>query len=91
MQNDQLIGLSRQKVMERQFDVIANNLANINTTGFKSSRSLFQEFLTGDARDNTFRGGDAQVHFVADGGARGRSRGPATPSILRSTATRSLR
>jgi flagellar basal-body rod protein FlgF len=69
MQNDQLIGLSRQKVMERQFDVIANNLANINTTGFKSSRSLFQEFLTGDARDNTFRGGDAQVHFVADGGA----------------------
>ena len=26
-------------------DVVANNVANINTNGFKADRSLFEEFL----------------------------------------------
>ncbi len=35
-------GLSAQKL---NFEVIAHNLANINTVGFKRSRAAFQEVL----------------------------------------------
>ena len=35
MQNTLLIGLSRQVVLERQMDVVANNVANINTIGLQ--------------------------------------------------------
>ena len=45
MQNALLIGLSRQMTLERQMDVIANNVANANTNGFKADHSLFEEFL----------------------------------------------
>ncbi|MGC2180950.1 MAG: flagellar basal body protein, partial [Bradyrhizobium sp.] len=31
MENALLIGLSRQTTLERQLDVIANNIANVNT------------------------------------------------------------
>ena len=42
MENTLLIGLSRQATLERQLDVIANNVANVNTTGYKADRSLFR-------------------------------------------------
>ena len=45
MENTLLVGLSRQMTLERQMDVVANNVANINTNGFKADRSLFEEFL----------------------------------------------
>ena len=45
MENALLIGLSRQIALERQMDVVANNVANVNTNGFKADRSLFEEFL----------------------------------------------
>ena len=35
MQNALLVGLSRQVALGRELDVIANNIANLNTTGFK--------------------------------------------------------
>ena len=38
MQNALLIGLSRQMMLERQMDVIANNVANVNTNGFKADQ-----------------------------------------------------
>ena len=38
MENAQLISLSRQMALQRQMDVVANNLANINTTGFKGEQ-----------------------------------------------------
>ena len=40
MENAQLIGLSRQIALQRQMDVVANNMANLNTTGFKAERLL---------------------------------------------------
>ena len=43
MENTLLVGLSRQMTLERQMDVVANNVANINTNGFKADRSLFEE------------------------------------------------
>lgn len=68
MENALLIGLSRQMVIERQLDVVANNVANVNTTGFKSDQSLFEEFLTSGARENSFRGNDRKVSYVQDRG-----------------------
>ncbi len=50
MQNGLLIGLSRQVALERELAVIANNIANINTTGFKSDGALFEEYVSKTAR-----------------------------------------
>jgi flagellar basal-body rod protein FlgF/flagellar basal-body rod protein FlgG len=45
MQNAMLIGLSRQISLERELEVVANNIANINSTGYKADGSIFEEFL----------------------------------------------
>ena len=67
MENMHLIGLSRQMTLERQIDVVANNVANVNTNGFKADKSLFQEFLTSPARDGNFSAGrDRRVSYVQD-------------------------
>lgn len=44
MESPLLIALSRQDVLRRRIDVLANNLANMNTTGFKR-----QELVAEDA------------------------------------------
>ena len=66
MQNTLLIGLSRQVVLERQMDVVANNVANINTNGFKADRSLFEEYLRSPAHEDNFQRSDRRVAFVQD-------------------------
>ncbi len=68
MENALLIGLSRQMVLERRMDVVANNVANLNTTGFKADNSLFEEYLMPLARENRFPLTDRQVAFVNDNG-----------------------
>lgn len=45
MENSLLIGLSRQTALRNELNVVANNLANINTSGFKAQRLLFEEYL----------------------------------------------
>jgi flagellar basal-body rod protein FlgF len=66
MENAILVGLSRQTILERQIDMVANNIANLNTTGFKALKSVFQEYLAPSARDTAAVPADAQVHFVYD-------------------------
>ncbi|GAB1716674.1 MAG: flagellar basal body rod protein [Nitrobacter sp.] len=66
MENTLLIGLSRQMMLERQMDVIANNVANVNTNGFKADRSLFEEYLMPVAHEDNFVGGDRRLSFVQD-------------------------
>jgi flagellar basal-body rod protein FlgF len=66
VQNTLLIGLSRQATLERQLDVIANNVANVNTTGFKADRSVFQEFLMPTAHEDNFVGNDRRLSYVQD-------------------------
>ena len=68
MENMLLVGLSRQVALGRQMDVVANNIANLNTTGFKSDGPLFEEYIQSSARENTFSGKDSTVHFVNDRG-----------------------
>lgn len=66
MENASLVGLSRQIALQRELDVVANNIANLNTTGFKADNVVFQEHLMPKARANAFRGNDRAVSFVQD-------------------------
>jgi flagellar basal-body rod protein FlgF len=68
MENALLVGLSRQTILERQLDVVANNVANVNTTGYKADNSLFEEFLASGAHEDNFVGGDRRVSYVQDRG-----------------------
>lgn len=45
MDTTTLVTLSRQDAMARSMDVIANNLANLNTNSFKSETVLFEEYV----------------------------------------------
>ncbi len=45
MENSLTIALSRQSVLARQMDVIATNLANLETAGFKAENMIFMEHL----------------------------------------------
>jgi flagellar basal-body rod protein FlgF len=66
VENASLVGLSRQIALQREIDVVANNIANLNTTGFKADNVVFHEHLMPVARANQFRGNDRQVSFVQD-------------------------
>ena len=52
--------------LERQLDVVANNVANVNTAGYKADRSLFEEYLTSGAHEDNFVGRDRRVSYVQD-------------------------
>ena len=45
MQNALLVGLSRQVALGRQLDVIANNIANLDTTAYKTDGALFEAYV----------------------------------------------
>jgi flagellar basal-body rod protein FlgF len=68
MENALLVGLSRQTSLERQLDIIANNIANVNTAGYKADNSLFEEFLNTPAHEDNFVGVDRRVSYVQDRG-----------------------
>jgi flagellar basal-body rod protein FlgF len=77
MENALLVGLSRQMVLERQMDVVANNVANVNTNGFKADRSLFEEYLNSGAHEDNFIPSDRRVSYVQDRGTyKDMSQGP---------------
>jgi flagellar basal-body rod protein FlgF len=68
MENAFLIGLSRQVSLARELDVVANNVANIDTNGFKRRSTVFQEYLMPNARHEQFRGQDKRLSYVWDKG-----------------------
>ena len=68
MENTLLIGLSRQVTLERKLDVIANNLANLRTAGFKSEDPVFEEFLMPTASIDDMLGQDRNLSYVIDSG-----------------------
>lgn len=69
MQNSLLVGLSRQMSLSHQIDIIANNIANTDTTGFKADSSIFAEYLGSGASDGDFSGKDSRIRFVQDQGS----------------------
>lgn len=66
IENAQLISLSRQIALQRQMDVVANNMANINTSGFKAENILFEEYVMPVARDQDFPRLDQPLSYVQD-------------------------
>lgn len=66
MENAQLIALSRQLALQKQMDVVANNVANINTTGFKAELLLHEEFVMPVALDQDFPRADQELSFTQD-------------------------
>jgi flagellar basal-body rod protein FlgF len=68
MQNALLVGLSRQAALERQLNAISNNIANVNTIGYKADQTLFEEFLTSGAHEDNFLAPDRRVSYVQDRG-----------------------
>ena len=68
MDNALYVGLSRQIVLRREMDIVANNIANLDTNGFKVE-SLMQK--TEPTEPAMTLGGPRPVKFVAaDGVAR---------------------
>ncbi|NIJ41142.1 flagellar basal-body rod protein FlgF [Parvibaculum indicum] len=63
MENALLIGLSRQMAMQRNMAIIANNLANMNTNGYKSESMLFDEYVMPVASEDS---PDKSLSFVQD-------------------------
>lgn len=45
MENSVYIAMSRQASLEREMDITANNLANVNTPSYKAEKLVFREFL----------------------------------------------
>ncbi|MCH8835273.1 MAG: flagellar basal-body rod protein FlgF [Proteobacteria bacterium] len=64
MENTSLIALSRQGTLRRHLNIIANNLANMNTTGFKAKKMMFIEHLTRSEGGDGIAG--QPISFVRD-------------------------
>jgi flagellar basal-body rod protein FlgF len=69
MQNALLVGLSRQMALGHELDVVANNIANIDTTGYKADNAAFGSYLMPGATDGDFNSSDQHVSFVQERGA----------------------
>ena len=57
MENSIYLGLSRQLTLQTNLDIVANNIANVNTNGFRAQAPMFEEYLS-DPRGN----GDPRLH-----------------------------
>jgi flagellar basal-body rod protein FlgF len=62
MQSGLYVSLSSQMALERRLDTIADNLANVNTTGFRGTEVKFNQML-GDT-DNKI---NAKISYVSQG------------------------
>ena len=77
METPTYVALSRQTALLRQMDVVANNLANMTTPGFKVESEVF---TTVPIRSQTF-GNPRKLAYVQDfATARDFSTGPITPT-----------
>ena len=65
MENALLIGMTRQMALRREMSIIANNLANINTNGFKAEKPIFEQYLSRTASEDS---PNDTVSFVQDFG-----------------------
>jgi flagellar basal-body rod protein FlgF len=73
MDNSTYIALSGQTAREHQMEVLANNIANLSTPGFKAEKMMFQEYLS-----KSPDGSDPSSYVVSQGNARDMSQGPMT-------------
>lgn len=62
MENSIYLGLSRQMALQNNLNIVANNIANMNTSGFRGQNLLFEEYISDP------RYGDDALSFVYDYG-----------------------
>jgi len=63
------IALSRQMTLRRAMDIVANNIANANTTAYKAESPVFSEYLMPEAEaDDRGYGKGAALSYVLDTG-----------------------
>lgn len=62
MDNTLYIALSRQMALMHQLDVVSNNVANANTTGYRNERALFKEYVV----DATNRATSDKLAYTQD-------------------------
>jgi flagellar basal-body rod protein FlgF len=72
MNTSTYISLSGQNARERQMEVLANNIANLSTAGFKGERMMFNEYLA------NAKGANESSYVSMAGNARDMSQGPLT-------------
>ncbi len=65
MENPTYIALSKLDAQQRTMDVIAGNIANANTVGYKAERVLFSDFLVKQKDTRTAPGGEV-LSFTQD-------------------------
>jgi len=76
MDNALYVGLSRQMVLKREMDIVANNIANADTTGFKFESLMTKEvpgppaFTLQGPRPIKFVGADGVARDFGQGGLR---------------------
>jgi flagellar basal-body rod protein FlgF len=68
MENPSYIALSQQMSLRRQMDVIATNIANVSTSGFKAERIVFAELVAGKAPYPASGGPRQGLSFVKEVG-----------------------
>jgi flagellar basal-body rod protein FlgF len=74
MESPSLVLLSNQEALQRSMDIVANNIANVSTTGFKREAIQFDTLLSQPAPGET-------LDFVIDRATyRDSSGGPVTPT-----------
>lgn len=62
MSNAVYAALTRQQGLMQEMQVVANNLANASTTGYKSDRAIFAEFLAATGEDGGLSMGGLAGH-----------------------------
>jgi flagellar basal-body rod protein FlgF len=67
MDNSLLVSLSQQLAAYRSMDVIANNLANVSTPGYKRESAKFEEYVT-QVAPGEGETGSQSLSFVKDAG-----------------------
>lgn len=60
MENTIYLGLSRQMVLQTNMDIIANNVANMSTPGYRGQNLVFEEYISDP------KGADDPLSFVSN-------------------------
>ena len=66
MDNTKYIALSRQMALWKQMDIVSNNMANMNTSGYKQDDAIFASYLIQTKNAEGF--GTIPVYFTQDFG-----------------------
>ena len=67
MDNTKYVALSRQMALWKQMDVVSNNMANMNTSGYKQDEAVFSSYLHQTKEGSNIKGLAAKpLYFTQD-------------------------